>query len=59
VDVYDKYSAQVEAGQLSVIRRWGQPEDIARGVATLATGGMPFSTGDIYHIGGGIQLHRL
>lgn len=59
VDVYDKYSAQVEAGQLSVIRRWGQPEDIARGVATLATGGMPFRTGDIYHIGGGMQLHRL
>jgi len=58
-DVYDKYSGQVEAGQLSAIRRWGQPEDIARGVATLAVGGMPFSTGDIYHIGGGMQMHRL
>ena len=58
-DVYDKYSAQVEAGQLSAIRRWGQPEDIGRAVATLATGGMPFSTGDIFHIGGGMQVHRL
>lgn len=58
-DVYEKYSAQVEAGQLSAIKRWGQPEDIARGVATLAIGGMPFSTGDIYHIGGGMQMHRL
>ena len=37
-DVYERYSAQVETGQLSAIRRWGQPEDIARGVAALATG---------------------
>lgn len=58
-EVFEKYSAQIDDGQLSVIRRWGQPEDIARGVATLATGAMPFSTGDIYHIGGGMQLHRL
>ncbi|WP_246811621.1 3-ketoacyl-ACP reductase [Mesorhizobium silamurunense] len=58
-DVYEKYSSQVEAGQLSAIRRWGQPEDIARAVATLAAGGLPFSTGDIYHIGGGMQIHRL
>ncbi|MBX3567483.1 MAG: 3-ketoacyl-ACP reductase [Rhizobiaceae bacterium] len=58
-DVYEKYSVQVDAGQLSAIRRWGQPEDIGRAVATLATGSMPFSTGDIYHIGGGMQLHRL
>jgi len=58
-DVFEKYSTQVEAGQVSAIRRWGQPEDIARGVATLAVGAIPFSTGDIYHIGGGMQLHRL
>ena len=27
--------------------------------ASPAIGGMPFSTGDIYHIGGGMQMHRL
>lgn len=58
-DVYEKYSSQVEAGELSAIRRWGQPDDIARAVGTLAAGGLPFSTGDIYHIGGGMQIHRL
>ncbi|MBZ9801137.1 3-ketoacyl-ACP reductase [Mesorhizobium sp. ES1-6] len=58
-DVFEKYSAQVASGQLSAIRRWGQPGDIARGVSALATGAIPFSTGDIYHIGGGMQLHRL
>lgn len=58
-EVFDKYSPPIANGQLSIIRRWGRPEDIARAVATLATGAMPFSTGDIYHIGGGMQLHRL
>jgi NAD(P)-dependent dehydrogenase (short-subunit alcohol dehydrogenase family) len=58
-DVYEQYSARVESGQVSAIRRWGQPEDIAQGVAALATGAIPFSTGDIYHIGGGMQIHRL
>lgn len=58
-DVYEKYSAQVEQGRLSAIRRWGEPDDIARAVATLAIGAMPFSTGDIFHIGGGMQIHRL
>lgn len=58
-DVYDKYTAEVETGRVSAIKRWGQPEDIARGVAALATGAIPFSTGDIYNIGGGMQIHRL
>jgi NAD(P)-dependent dehydrogenase (short-subunit alcohol dehydrogenase family) len=58
-DVFEKYSAQVAAGELSAIRRWGQPDDIARGVLALAVGAIPFSTGDIFHIGGGMQLHRL
>jgi NAD(P)-dependent dehydrogenase (short-subunit alcohol dehydrogenase family) len=58
-DVFEKYSPPIEAGQLSAIRRWGQPQDIAGAVKTLAIGAMPFSTGDIYHIGGGMQLHRL
>ena len=58
-DVRDRYSDAVEQGQLSAIRRWGQPSDIARGVASLATGAIPFSTGDIFNIGGGMQIHRL
>lgn len=58
-DVRDKYSADVEEGALCPMRRWGQPEDIAVGVATLAVGDMPFSTGDIYNIGGGMQIPRL
>ncbi|MBO6640393.1 MAG: 3-ketoacyl-ACP reductase [Roseitalea sp.] len=58
-DVKDRYTADVEGGVLCPMRRWGQPEDIAAGVATLAVGDMPFSTGDIYNIGGGMQIQRL
>ncbi len=58
-EVFDRYNPGVEAGSLSPIRRWGEPEDVARAIATLVTGGMPFSTGDIYSIGGGLQVPRL
>ena len=58
-DVYDKYSPDVLDGKTCPLGRWGQPEDIAIGIATLAVGAMPFSTGDIYNIGGGMQIPRL
>lgn len=58
-DVYEKYAGPIEAGAVSAIRRWGQPEEIARCVFALATGAIPFSTGDIFNIGGGMQIHRL
>lgn len=58
-DVYDKYAGPIEAGAVSAIRRWGQPEEIARCVFALATGAIPFCTGDIFNIGGGMQIHRL
>lgn len=58
-DVVERYNEGIESGTLSAIRRWGQPEDIARGIATLVTGGIPFSTGDVYNIGGGMQVPRL
>jgi len=58
-EVYDHYSPGMLNGNLCALRRWGDPSDIARAIATLATGGMPYSTGDIYNIGGGMQIPRL
>ncbi|MCF8480929.1 MAG: 3-ketoacyl-ACP reductase [Rhodospirillum sp.] len=58
-DVRDSYGEAISSGRVCPMRRWGEPEDIARGVATLASGDMPFSTGDIYNIGGGMQIPRL
>jgi NAD(P)-dependent dehydrogenase (short-subunit alcohol dehydrogenase family) len=57
--VFEPYSRRVERGEISPVRRWGEPEEIARGVAALATGALPFSTGDIFNIGGGMHIHRL
>lgn len=58
-DVYERYSPGISSGNLCALRRWGEPADIAGAIATLATGGMPYSTGDIYNIGGGMQIARL
>ena len=41
------------------LARWGTPEDVGRAVATVATGGLPFSTGEIINVGGGLHLHRV
>jgi 3-oxoacyl-[acyl-carrier protein] reductase len=41
------------------MRRWGRTEDVARICATLATGGLPFTTGDSVRVGGGLHLHRV
>jgi 3-oxoacyl-[acyl-carrier protein] reductase len=52
---YDDYIA---SGGVPM-RRWGTPEDVATVVRTLATGGLPFTTGDAVRVGGGLHLHRV
>ena len=56
--VKDKYDALIADG-LSPIRRWGQPEDVAKAVAALIGGAMPFCTGQTIHIDGGFHIRRL
>jgi NAD(P)-dependent dehydrogenase (short-subunit alcohol dehydrogenase family) len=58
-DVLDRYTPSIKAGTICPLRRWGKPEEIAGAIALLASGAMPFSTGDIYNIGGGMQIPRL
>lgn len=41
------------------MRRWGEPGDVAAAVATIAEGGMSFTTGEVINVGGGLHLHRL
>lgn len=56
--VKDRYDALIEEG-LTPIRRWGQPDDIARAVLAFAEGDFPFSTGEIVNVDGGFHLRRL
>lgn len=53
-----RYAQRIAEG-LSPVRRWGEPEDVARAIAGLLTGAIPFSTGDAFHVDGGLHLHRL
>jgi len=47
------------AGGLTPFARWGEPEDIGRTVAVLASGDLPFSTGAAFAVDGGLHMHRL
>ena len=53
-----KYDRLIEEGLLP-LRRWGQPEDVARAVVLLAEGGLPYSTGEVINVDGGFHLRRL
>ena len=52
---YDRYIAEDGVP----MRRWGEPADVGAAVATLATGGLPFATGEVVNVGGGMHLHRV
>ena len=54
----EKYTAAIAEG-LTPVPRWGQPADVGGAVFALVSGNMPYSTGDIIHIDGGMHLPRL
>ena len=56
--VKEKYDRLIAEG-MSPIRRWGQPEDVASAVAMLASGQLPFSTGERINVDGGFHIRRL
>lgn len=56
--VKEKYD-QLIADGLSPIRRWGEPNDVARAVATVVSGAFPFSTGERLNVDGGFHIRRL
>lgn len=41
------------------MRRLGQPEEVARAVASIARGDFPYSTGSVFHIDGGLHVRTL
>jgi NAD(P)-dependent dehydrogenase (short-subunit alcohol dehydrogenase family) len=56
--VKDVYDARIADG-LVPARRWGQPEDVGRVVAALARGDLPYATGSVIDVDGGLSLPRL
>ena len=39
--------------------RWGQPDDVGRTVCALVRGDLPYATGSVIHVDGGLTLPRL
>ena len=56
--VTDKYDKLIANG-LCVQPRWGFPDDVGKAVASLARGDMPFSTGQVIMVDGGLTIPRL
>jgi 3-oxoacyl-[acyl-carrier protein] reductase len=56
--VQEKYDRLIAEG-LMAQRRWGFPEDIGKAVAMLVRGDLPYSTGQVILVDGGMTLQRL
>jgi 3-oxoacyl-[acyl-carrier protein] reductase len=54
-DIYDRRIAD----GLIPDRRWGTPEDVGRAVAALLRGDVPYATGTVLHVDGGLTIPRL
>ena len=53
-----KYDKLIADG-LTLQRRWGQPEDIGKAVAAIASGVLAYSTGQVIGVDGGMTIGRL
>ena len=56
--VRDAYDRRIADG-LVPARRWGQPADVGRVVAALARGDLPYATGTVINVDGGLSVPRL
>jgi 3-oxoacyl-[acyl-carrier protein] reductase len=56
--VQEKYDRLIEGG-LTVQKRWGSPQDVGKVAAAMATGSMPYSTGQVVMVDGGMTIQRL
>ena len=54
----EKYDA-LFAGGLAPMPRWGRPGDVGAVVGMLVSGCAPYSTGEIFHVDGGMHIPRL
>ena len=53
-----KYDSLIGQG-LTLQKRWGMPEDVGKAVAMLLRGDLPYSTGQVIMVDGGLTVRRL
>lgn len=56
--VKEKYDPIIASGTVPM-RRWGQPADVGKGVRAFLEGALPFSTGEVIYMDGGLRLGKL
>jgi NAD(P)-dependent dehydrogenase (short-subunit alcohol dehydrogenase family) len=56
--VRDVYHRRIADG-LVPERRWGEPDDVGKVVAALLRGDVPYATGTVVHVDGGLSIPRL
>lgn len=56
--VAGKYERWIAEGVVPQ-KRWGEGEDVGRTVAALASGALPFTTGEPFHVDGGLHIQKL
>jgi NAD(P)-dependent dehydrogenase (short-subunit alcohol dehydrogenase family) len=56
--VREAYDGRIASG-LVPEPRWGVPDDVGRTVATLLRGDVPYATGTVVHVDGGLTIPRL
>jgi NAD(P)-dependent dehydrogenase (short-subunit alcohol dehydrogenase family) len=56
--VHDAYDVRIRDG-LVPERRWGTPDDVGRVVAALLRGDLPYASGSVIDIDGGLSIPRL
>jgi NAD(P)-dependent dehydrogenase (short-subunit alcohol dehydrogenase family) len=56
--VVEKYDKLFQEG-ITLQRRWGLPDDVGKVAAMLAQGNMPYATGQVIKVDGGLNIQRL
>ena len=57
-EVRDKYDRAFAEG-LALQRRWGEPGDVGRAVAMLVRGDLPYATGQVLRVDGGMTIQTM
>lgn len=57
--VTEKYDNLILNTELLVEKRWGMPEDIGKLAAAIARGDMPYASGQVIYVDGGLTMKRL
>lgn len=56
--VASRYEQRITSEGLVPMHRWGEPQDVAQAVASLANGTLAFATGSVLNVDGGLSIQR-